>query len=87
MYRKTELLGEIILSLGIIGIALAVCLFVCGGSTGGSIEQAVGLFVGIIALSAVGVLMVLIGIFLIYAVSKARRTQMSSQPPDEPGEE
>lgn len=86
MYRKTELLGEILLSLGIIGITLSVSLFVCR-PTGGSIEQAVGLFVGIIALSAIGVFMVLIGIFLIYAVKKARRAQMNTQSPDEPGEE
>ena len=85
MYRGTELLGEILLSLGIIGIALTICLSVCR-PTGGSIESVVGLFVGIIVLSIVSVLMVLIGLFFIYAVKKARRTQMDSQPPDEPGE-
>lgn len=85
MYRWTELLGEILLSLGMIGIILTICLVVCGAAN--TIDAAVGLFTGIIVLSIVSVFMVLIGIFLICAVSKARRTQMNTQPPDEPGEE
>lgn len=85
MHRWTELFGEILLSLGIIGIALIICLVVCG--TANTIDAAVGLFIGIIVLSIVSVFMVLVGLFLLFAVKKARRTQIDSQPPDEPSEE
>jgi hypothetical protein len=85
MNRWTILFGEILLSLGIIGISLTICLAVCGG--GGTIDAAGRLLIWIIAQSIVSVFMTLVGLLLIVAGTKARSNQSNSQPPDEPDEE